>query len=497
MAQAKRDNNQVTTLLAVSNADGTTPVVLYADPTTHRLLVSATVGALDDLSDVVITSGAQGDILYFNGTNWVNLAAGTSGYFLKTQGAGANPTWDAAAAANITVANEATDTTCFPVFVTAATGSLPPKTNAGLTFNSNTGMLTATGLTGPLTGNASTATALQTARTIGGTSFDGTANIVPATITVADTTDATCFVALFESATGDLAPKTDLGLAYAADTGTLTATAFSGPLTGNVTGNVTGTSGSTTGNAASITVADEASDTTCFIGFYTAASGSLPGKTNTNMTFNASTGVATFASVVLTTADINGGTLDGTSIGASSPSTGVFTTLVAGSTTSLLLGTAGSAVGNIGFRNATSGTITLAPVTGALGTVTLTLPAATDTVAVLAATQTFTNKRITQRVVTTTDDATAVIDVDVTDTYQLSAVANNTEFTVTGTPTDGQKLIVRYKDAGVSKTLTWTFATAIGVTLPAATTAGKWGYVGCVYNSAASQWHAVAVNTQA
>jgi hypothetical protein len=38
-----------------------------------------------------------------------------------------------------TVANEATDTTCFPLFVTAATGALGLKTNATLTFNSNTG----------------------------------------------------------------------------------------------------------------------------------------------------------------------------------------------------------------------------------------------------------------------------------------------------------------------------------------------------------------------
>ena len=36
---------------------------------------------------------AQGDILYYNGTTWVSLTAGTSGYYLKTQGAGANPIW--------------------------------------------------------------------------------------------------------------------------------------------------------------------------------------------------------------------------------------------------------------------------------------------------------------------------------------------------------------------------------------------------------------------
>jgi hypothetical protein len=39
----------------------------------------------------------------------------------------------------ITVANEATDATCFPLFATAATGDLGPKSNAGLTFDSSTG----------------------------------------------------------------------------------------------------------------------------------------------------------------------------------------------------------------------------------------------------------------------------------------------------------------------------------------------------------------------
>lgn len=97
------------------------------------------------------------------------------------------------------------------------------------------------------------------------------------------------------------------------------------------------------------------------------------------------------------TASIN---INGT-VGATTPTTGVFTTIVAGSTTSLLLGTAGSAVGNIGFRNATSGTITLAPVAGALGTVTLTLPAITDTIVTLTATQTLTNKTLTSPTITT------------------------------------------------------------------------------------------------
>jgi hypothetical protein len=111
--------------------------------------------------------------------------------------------------------------------------------------------------------------------------------------------------------------------------------------------------------------------------------------------------------------------------------------------------------------------------------------------------QILSGKGITQRVVTTTDDSTAVIDCTITDQYQLSAVANATEFTVTGTPTDGQKLLIRYKDAGVGKGLTFTGFTAIACTLPTTTTASKWGYVFSVYNLAATTWHVLAVGTEA
>lgn len=68
----------------------------------------------------------------------------------------------------------------------------------------------------------------------------------------------------------------------------------------------------------------------------------------------------------------------------------VATTGTFGSASSVLVGTAGSAVGSVGFRNATSGTITVAPTTGALGTVTLTLPAVTATVCAAATSTTTT-----------------------------------------------------------------------------------------------------------
>lgn len=63
----------------------------------------------------------------------------------------------------------------------------------------------------------------------------------PTVITVADTTDATSFVGLFESATGDLAPKTDGGLLYDASNGTLSSTILNTPtLTLTGTGTLNG-----------------------------------------------------------------------------------------------------------------------------------------------------------------------------------------------------------------------------------------------------------------
>ena len=56
-------------------------------------------------------------------------------------------------AATVTVADESTDTSCNVLFTTAATGSLAVKSGTNLTFNSNTGILTATGFAGPITGN--------------------------------------------------------------------------------------------------------------------------------------------------------------------------------------------------------------------------------------------------------------------------------------------------------------------------------------------------------
>lgn len=56
MADASRDGNFVTTLLGASSVDGKTPVRVYADPTTHRLLVDLAGGISSALQTDTFTS---------------------------------------------------------------------------------------------------------------------------------------------------------------------------------------------------------------------------------------------------------------------------------------------------------------------------------------------------------------------------------------------------------------------------------------------------------
>ncbi len=62
---------------------------------TTKLPASVTVDAKGRITAIspVAASPAQGDVVYYNGSAWTNLGPGTSGQFLKTQGAAANPIW--------------------------------------------------------------------------------------------------------------------------------------------------------------------------------------------------------------------------------------------------------------------------------------------------------------------------------------------------------------------------------------------------------------------
>lgn len=59
-ASAAHDGNSVPTLTGASNVDGTTPVRVYADPVTHRLLVDMGSGGGGALSQVTVSGTING-----------------------------------------------------------------------------------------------------------------------------------------------------------------------------------------------------------------------------------------------------------------------------------------------------------------------------------------------------------------------------------------------------------------------------------------------------
>ena len=78
-----------TSYIGVGPADRD-PTVSDNSVTTGKIADNAVTGA-----KIGLTGNVQGNVMYYNGTDWVVLAPGTSGEALKTQGAGANVVWGA------------------------------------------------------------------------------------------------------------------------------------------------------------------------------------------------------------------------------------------------------------------------------------------------------------------------------------------------------------------------------------------------------------------
>lgn len=66
-----------------------------------------------------------------------------------------------------------------------------------------------------------------------------------------------------------------------------------------------------------------------------------------------------------------------------------------------------------------------------------------------------------------------------------------------GTAVNGQKLLFRIKDNGISRQISWNLAyRSLGISLPGQTVAGKTTYVGCVKNTEAGYLDVIAVLTE-
>jgi hypothetical protein len=86
--------------------------------------------------------------------------------------------------------------------------------------------------------------------------------------------------------------------------------------------------------------------------------------------------------------------------------------------------------------------------------------------------------------------ATPTPNIDTTDMYILTGLAVPATFGApTGTPGEGQRLLMRMRDNGVARALTWNaMYRGIGVALPTTTIAGKWLYLTFIYDDTDSKW---------
>jgi hypothetical protein len=108
-----------------------------------------------------------------------------------------------------------------------------------------------------------------------------------------------------------------------------------------------------------------------------------------------------------------------------------------------------------------------------------------------SSTNTLINKRISERVTTVSDSATPTPNSDTDDMYIVTGLTQTATFgSPTGTPTQGQKIVIRVKDNGTARTLAWNaiYRASSDLSLPTATVASKTMYLGFIYNSTDSKW---------
>ena len=145
----------------------------------------------------------------------------------------------------------------------------------------------------------------------------------------------------------------------------------------------------------------------------------------------------------------------------------------------------------------TSGVLTLG--TGNL--IITTAGTATGSVATISGIQTLTNKRINTRIQSVTTGSTITPNSDDDDCVDVTALAEAATFAApSGTPVNGQNMIIRIKDDGSARALTWNAAYSIcGAVLPTTTVASKIHVLGFKYNTmnALNKWQLLVANVEA
>jgi hypothetical protein len=243
------------------------------------------------VTDAVISIGDLGELIntgYLEGIDTNAFSPGTilypntSGGFTATK-----PSSGTFQAVAYVLRQNVNNGTVFVEFTNPQAVEASTNTANTIVLRDGSGNFAAGTVTATLTGNASTATALQTARAINGVNFDGTSaiTVTAAAGTLTGATLASNVLASSLTSVGTLAGLT---------------------VTAPITGSVTGSSGSTTGNASTATALQTARNINgvAFNGTaditVTAAAGTLSGSTlNSGVTASSLTSVGTLGTLTV------------------------------------------------------------------------------------------------------------------------------------------------------------------------------------------------------
>ena len=297
---------------------GTTNYVLTAGATAPQYVSQSTlsVGSATNATNATyLIGGVAGAVVWQSATGVTGFtAAGTTGQFLQSNGTG-TPTWATPVSYATVTDDTTTNGTRYPLFANQTSGSLTTEytSSTKLQYNPSTGVFTSTQFSG---------------------SGAGLTSIPNSALTNSSITIGSTAISLGGTAT------TIAGLT------SVTSTTFVGALTGNASSATTATTATTATNATNIAITDNTSSVSTYYPVLSVATtGNNPATTSsTKLSFVPSTGVLsatsfTGAGTGLTgTASIN---INGT-VGATTASTGAFTTVSATGviTSTLATGTA-------------------------------------------------------------------------------------------------------------------------------------------------------------
>jgi len=164
-----------------------------------------------------------GAVAYGSGTAYAFTAAGTSGQFLKSAGAG-TPVWDTPTSAITITDDTTTNASRYLLFTSATSGTISAENTSStrLSFNPSTGYLTVTGLTSPIINNPTVTNYVESVVAIGTVTTTNTLSLTNGTVQTATLTASTACT--FTMPTATAGKSFLLLLKQAASTGNGTAT---------------------------------------------------------------------------------------------------------------------------------------------------------------------------------------------------------------------------------------------------------------------------------